>query len=158
MCASGRNAERARNDAACFGTVVRVCCWVSLRGDVLNVLFLVLDLGVPFIMLVVASVIKRFPPRFGELMGYHTSIAKMNELTWNTAQWLYVRYCFILMIPATIIGAAGGIIGIVINFDEDTGALVCAGINIAQAILHVAAIILTEAGLHKRFDSNGNLK
>ena len=114
------------------------------------------DLQIPLIMLVIVVLIKRFPPRFGGLIGYHTSIAEKNELTWNTAQWMYVRYSFIFMIPAAIIGAAGGIAGIVKNFDEDTCALICVGINTLQMVLLTASIILTEVGLHKRFDRNGN--
>lgn len=124
----------------------------------MNVFFLLLDLGIPMIMLIIAALIKRFPPRFGGLIGYHTSIAEKNELTWNTAQWLYVRYCFIFMIPAAIIGAAGVIIGIVKNFDEDTAACICVGINTTQAVLLAVSIILTEVGLHKRFDRSGNPK
>ena len=88
---------------------MRICRWDSLWGDLLNILFLVFDLQIPLIMLVIVVLIKRFPPRFGGLIGYHTSIAEKNELTWNTAQWMYVRYSFIFMIPAAIIGAAGGI-------------------------------------------------
>ncbi len=116
------------------------------------------DLQIPLIMLVIVVLIKRFPPRFGGLIGYHTSIAEKNELTWNTAQWMYVRYSFIFMIPAAIIGAAGGIAGIVKNFDEDTCALICVGINTLQMVLLTASIILTEVGLHKRFYRNGNPK
>ena len=49
-------------------------------------------------------------------------------------------------------------IGIVMNFDEDTAGLTLVWINLAQAVLLFAAIILTEVGLHKRFDKYGNPK
>lgn len=129
-----------------------------MRGDVLNVIFLLLDLGIPLLLLVTAALIKRFPPRYGTAIGYRTSMAEKNELTWNTAQWLFARYCVVFMIPAAIIGAAGGIAGVVKNFDEDTCACVCAVVNTVQVIFLIIAIIFTEIGLHKRFDKNGNPK
>ncbi|MDE7194183.1 MAG: hypothetical protein K2O14_09470 [Oscillospiraceae bacterium] len=124
----------------------------------MNVMMLLLDLLIPLIFFITAVLIKRFPPRFGSGIGYRTSLSERNELTWNTAQWLFVRYAAIFMIPAAVIGAAGGIIGIVMNFDEDTAGLTLVWINLAQAVLLFAAIILTEVGLHKRFDKYGNPK
>lgn len=124
----------------------------------MNVLMLMLDLLIPLIIFITAALIKRFPPRFGSGIGYRTSLSERNELTWNTAQWLFVRYAVIFMIPAAVIGAAGGIIGIVMNFDEDTAGLTLVWINLVQTVLLFAAIILTEVGLHKRFDKYGNPK
>ncbi len=124
----------------------------------MNVMWLLLDLLIPLIMLVTAALIKRFPPRYGSGIGYRTSFSERNELTWNTAQWLFVRYCVVFMIIAAVIGAAAGIIGIIKSFDEDTAGLVCVGVNTVQTVLLFVAIILTEVGLHKRFDRNGNPK
>ena len=60
------------------------------------------------------------------------------------------------MITASVIGLSGGLIGIIMDFDVEICTYILVGVFTVHTELLFMAVILTEAGLHRRFDKNGN--
>ena len=120
-----------------------------------NVLFLVGEITAPVIVLAVAYSIRKTPPRYGG-NGYRTKRSESSEQAWLFAQVTYGKFATVVFGAFTALTLIVGVIGILMNFDEETGFAVFIAQNIVLVILLAAVIAAVEKKLAETFDGNGD--
>lgn len=114
-----------------------------------NWLYLLLDISSPIIMVIIGTAMRLHPPAFGSTGGYSSAAAKTNETTWNAAQIIFGKAMSVLAIPAAIIGVIAGVLGVVLDFEEDFGAIILVIVVVVQSVLCAGAIMYVEKQLSR---------
>lgn len=122
-----------------------------------NVLFLIGEITAPAILLAVAYSILKTPPRYGG-NGYRTKRSESSEQAWLFAQITYGKLATVVFGAFTALTLIVGVVGILLNFDEETGFAVFIAQNIVLVILLTAVIAAVEKKLAENFDENGRPK
>ena len=122
-----------------------------------NVLFLIGEMTAPAILLAVAYSIMKTPPRYGG-NGYRTKRSESSEQAWLFAQVTYGKLATVVFGAFTALTLIVGVVGILLNFDEETGFAVFIAQNIVLVILLTAVIAAVEKKLAENFDENGKHK
>ena len=120
-----------------------------------NVLFLIGEMTAPAIILAVAYFIWKSPPRYGG-NGYRTKRSKSSEQAWLFAQVTYGKLATVVFGAFTALTLIVGVIGILMNFDVETGFAVFIAQNIVLVILLIVVIAAVEKKLAETFDENGD--
>ena len=122
-----------------------------------NVLFLIGEITAPVIVLAVAYFIWKTPPRYGG-NGYRTKRSESSEQAWLFAQVTYGKLATVVFGAFTALTLIVGVVGILMNFDEETGFAVFIAQNIVLVILLAVVIAAVEKKLAETFDENGKHK
>ena len=120
-----------------------------------NVLFLIGEITAPAIVLAVAYFIRKTPPQYGG-NGYRTKRSESSEQAWLFAQVTYGKLATVVFGAFTALTLIVGVIGILMNFDEETGFAVFIAQNIVLVILLTIVIAAVEKKLAETFDENGD--
>ena len=121
----------------------------------INVLFLVGEITAPVIVLAVAYFIWKTPPQYGG-NGYRTKRSESSEQAWLFAQVTYGKLATVVFGAFTALTLVVGMIGVLMNFDEETGFAVFIAQNIVLVILLTVVIAAVEKKLAETFDENGD--
>ncbi|WP_349674845.1 SdpI family protein [Lacrimispora sp.] len=115
----------------------------------------VMNLMIPFIMIVTGYVFIKNPPReINHLVGYRTNMSMKNKDTWEFAHhhcgknWMIMGLCMLVpsvLVMLLFIGKGTEIVG-------EFGSVVIG----VQTVILLASIIPTEIALRKNFDKEGN--
>ena len=120
-------------------------------------MFLIGEMTAPVIVLAVAYFIWKTPPQYGG-NGYRTKRSESSEQAWLFAQVTYGKLATVVFGAFTALTLIVGIIGILMNFDEETGFAVFIAQNIVLVILLTVVIAAVEKKLRAAFDENGRPK
>lgn len=115
----------------------------------------VMDLMIPVSMIVFGRIFtKRAPGEINGVYGYRTSMSMKNKETWKFAHRYFGRLWYVwgwMLVPVSAI-----VMFFVIGKDQDAVGTVGGVLCFLQMIPMLAAIVLTERELRKKFDRNGN--
>ncbi len=115
----------------------------------------VMDLMIPVSMIVFGRIFtKRAPGEINGVYGYRTSMSMKNKETWEFAHRYFGRLWYVwgwMLVPVSAI-----VMFFVIGKDQDAVGTVGGVLCFLQMIPMLAAIVLTERELRKKFDRNGN--
>lgn len=115
---------------------------------------LVISLLLPGILIVLGLVWgKHAPKKVNYVMGYKTTLAQKNDITWNFAQKYWAKQCLYFGLPLPIPSVL--ILFLFRNSGDDTLGDVLIVIVGLQLLAFVLTIIPTEIALHSHFDENG---
>ena len=120
-----------------------------------NVLFLIGEITAPAIVLAVAYFIWKTPPRYGG-NGYRTKRSESSEQAWLFAQVTYGKLATVVFGAFTALTLIVGVIGILMNFDKETGFAVFIAQNALLVVLLLVVIAFVEKKLLAAFDENGD--
>lgn len=122
-----------------------------------NVLFLIGEITAPAIILAVAYFIRKSPQQYGGY-GYRTKRSESSEQAWYYAQVTYGKLATVVFGAYIAVTLIVGVVGILVNFDEETGFAVFIAQNIVLVILLSIVIAVVEKKLRAAFDENGKHK
>ena len=116
-----------------------------------NVVFLLSYIPTPLIFMAAGLMILRFPPGYGESVGYRTKLSRSSEQAWDFAQVFWGRLAVFSSIPVFVISMAAGIVQLLMNADENTGLIICYAVVTLQLVPIFVSIGVTESTLKKNF-------
>ena len=118
---------------------------------------MLMDILIPVIMVIFGGIFrKKTPVDINYIFGYRTKRSMKNNMTWNFAHAYCGKLWFIIgsaIIPISILAMLP-----VTGKDEDTIGWVGAAILIAQMVIIVITVIMTERKLKITFDDYGRLR
>lgn len=120
-----------------------------------NVLYLLSELIAPLIVLAISALMWKNPPRKNGAIGYKTPRSESSEEAWNFAQVYWARLSTYTFAGFTALTVLAGLVGILVNFGENTGFAVFIAQNVVLVALLIVIVVSTEIKLHKYFDENG---
>ena len=112
----------------------------------------------PMIFIFVGVFQWRFPPQEIGAIGYRTTMAEKNQLTWDMAQTTFGKYSLIMGIASILVAVATGVPMMLLRPDENTATAIVILACVVQSILVFTAIFLTEKKLNKYFNKDGTPK
>lgn len=116
-----------------------------------NVIMLICYLPAPIIFIVVGLLLWRFPPQYGDAIGYKTKLAYSSNEAWDFAQVFFGKLCTLVNIPVLAVSAGVGVIQVVKNVGEEVGLIICLVLTTLQLVPLFVCIFITEARLKKNF-------
>lgn len=123
-----------------------------------NVILMLESLIIPITMMLTALFIWKFPAEFRGLFAYHTVYAEKSPAAWAAAQYFFGKLGFFSNLAALVLTVAAFVPVLVAERFEPFGTLVCMIATVAQVVLVLVDIFVTEGMLKKRFDKEGNPK
>lgn len=116
-----------------------------------GVVYLISYLVTPIVLGIAGLVSWRFPPKYGENVGYRTQRSKSSEAAWDFAQVFWGRLILIISIPVLAVSAAVGVFQTANDVGEDAGLVICCIVIALQLTGLFVSIGCTESALKKWF-------
>jgi len=121
------------------------------------VFMMVMNLLIPFIMIVFGKVfIKNAPKEINWAYGYRSSMSMKNKETWQFAHhycgrlWTYIGYVSLVLTALSML--------FVLGKDTDTVGIFGGVVSGVQIVILLLSIVPTELALRRNFDKNGEWK
>lgn len=114
-------------------------------------LFLISYVPTPLILLVVGIVMWRFPPKYGENIGYKTELSRSSQQAWDFAQVYWGRLMTFISVPLLVLSLVSGVVQVVMKVSEEDGLIWFMVIMTAQLVPIFVSIAVTESRLKKYF-------
>jgi len=122
-----------------------------------NLLYAIYSLMIPVLLVITGAVVWKRPSQYGGL-GYRTTMAEKNPLTWHAAQVTCGKNMVKFYLPTLGATAIAELLVIVLHADESLAVGVMLGLLVVQVLMLIPVIAATERMLHRCFDKDGNPK
>lgn len=116
-----------------------------------GIAYLLSYITAPLTLIIVGLVTWRFPPKYGENIGYKTRRSRSCEQAWNLAQVYWGRLTLMMNIPVLIVSIGAGVLQNVKDLSEEAGFAIFCVVMAVQIIPIFVSIAITESVLKKHF-------
>lgn len=116
-----------------------------------NMLFLISYFPTPLILLIAGIVMWRFPPKYGENIGYKTELSRSSRQAWDFAQVYWGRLMTFISVPVLVLSMVAGVVQVVMNVSKEVGFIWFMVVMMAQLVPIFVSIGVTESRLKKEF-------
>lgn len=116
-----------------------------------GVVYLLSYLITPLVLIVAGVVMWRFPPGYGENVGYKTRRSRSSEAAWDFAQVFWGRLILFISIPVMALSAGAGVYQTVRDIGDEAGFVIFCIVMAVQLVPIFVSIAVTESELKRRF-------